>query len=191
MKDSANESRPSQPSEGLHVILGTGAVGCWTARALTDLGVPVRAVNRTGARPELMPDSVEVVSADAHDPARLVASAQGAAVVYQALNPEYHRWAEDFPALQRGALAAARAAGARYVSVENLYMYDSSQVMTDESRVGPVSGTGHLRARMARELADVRLVLATAGIDVAVVDVGTSMLRKAGVFRVSVQLMGR
>ena len=44
---------------------------------------------------------------------------------------------------------------------------------------------------VGRELADLRLVLATAGLDVAVVDVGTSVLRKAGVFRVSVQLMGR
>ncbi len=44
---------------------------------------------------------------------------------------------------------------------------------------------------MARELADLRLVLGTAGLEVAVVDVGTAWLRKADVFRVSVQLMGR
>jgi hypothetical protein len=43
----------------------------------------------------------------------------------------------------------------------------------------------------ARELADMRLVLADAGLDVAVVDVGTPMLRRAGLARVSVQLMGR
>jgi len=43
----------------------------------------------------------------------------------------------------------------------------------------------------ARELADMQLVLADAGVDVAVVDVGTTMLRRAGFARVSVQLMGR
>ena len=43
---------------------------------------------------------------------------------------------------------------------------------------------------VARELADVQLVLADAGIHVAVVDLGTALLRKAGVARVSVQLMG-
>jgi hypothetical protein len=43
----------------------------------------------------------------------------------------------------------------------------------------------------ARELADMQLVLADAGLDVAVVDVGTAMLRRAGFARVSVQLMGR
>ena len=36
-----------------------------------------------------------------------------------------------------------------------------------------------------------QLVLADAGLDVAVVDLGTPMLRRAGVARVSVQLMGR
>lgn len=42
-----------------------------------------------------------------------------------------------------------------------------------------------------RELADVQLVLADAGLHVAVVDLGTSLLRRAGVARVSVQLMAR
>ena len=41
-----------------------------------------------------------------------------ASVVYQALNPPYHQWHEFFPGLQAGALAAAKAAGARYVSIE-------------------------------------------------------------------------
>ena len=44
---------------------------------------------------------------------------------------------------------------------------------------------------VARELADMQLVLADAGVDIAVVDLGTTMLRRAGFARVSVQLMGR
>jgi hypothetical protein len=40
------------PTE-LHVIFGTGPVGCWTARALRSQGRAVRAVNRSGARPSL------------------------------------------------------------------------------------------------------------------------------------------
>ena len=34
---------------------------------------------------------------------------RGARVVYQTLNPPYERWAEKFPALQAGVLAAAEA----------------------------------------------------------------------------------
>ena len=44
---------------------------------------------------------------------------------------------------------------------------------------------------IARELADVQLVLAEAGLHIGVVDVGTPLLRAAGVARVSVQLMSR
>ena len=93
------------------------------------------------------------MKADVADPARAIAAAEGAAVVYQALNPPYHQWEDLFPTLQAGALAAAEAAGARYVSIENLYLYDSSAVMTEDSRVAPASKKGELRRRMAEEVA--------------------------------------
>lgn len=136
----------------LHVILGAGPVGCWTARALVDQGLSVRAVNRSGKRPELMPAEVEMRAADVSDTSQAIAAAEGAATVYQALNPEYHQWHEFFPGLQAGALAAARATGAVYVSVENLYMYDSSGVIREDSPIAPVSKKGALRQRMAEEV---------------------------------------
>ena len=43
--------------------------------------------------------------------------------MYQVLNPPYHRWEAEFPALQAGVLAAAEGAGARLVSMENVYLY--------------------------------------------------------------------
>lgn len=137
----------------LHVIFGTGPVGCWTARALRDLGLPVRAVNRSGHRPELLPVDVEVVAADVSDPAQAISAAEGASVIYQALNPEYHQWHEFFPGLQAGALAAAKATGARYISIDNLYMYDSfAGAITEESSIAPHSRKGELRQRMAEEV---------------------------------------
>lgn len=136
----------------LHVVLGTGPVGCWTAKALCAEGKPVRAVNRSGRRPELMPAEVTVVKADASDPVQAREAAAGASVVYQALNPPYHLWEKLFPALQGGALEAARASGARYVSIENLYMYDSSAPITEDSPIAPVSKKGALRQKMAEEV---------------------------------------
>jgi uncharacterized protein YbjT (DUF2867 family) len=100
----------------LHVILGTGPVGCWTAKALCAEGRAVRAVNRSGQRPELMPAEVIIVKADLSDPVQARKAATGATVVYQALNPPYPLWEGLFPALQAGALEAARANGARYIS---------------------------------------------------------------------------
>jgi len=136
----------------LHVIFGTGPVGCWTARALRQRGGAVRVVNRSGRRPALLPADVEIVKADAADPAQAAAVTEGASVVYQAMNPPYHEWAQRFPALQAGALAAARSAGAAYVSIENLYPYDASRPMTEDAPVAPRSRKGEVRRRMAEEV---------------------------------------
>jgi nucleoside-diphosphate-sugar epimerase len=139
------------PSE-LHVIFGTGPVGCWTARALCGQGRTVRAVNRSGVRPSLMPADVEMAKADVADPTQAATAASGASVVYQALNPPYHLWHELFPALQAAALSAAKTANAKYVSIENLYMYDSTKPMTESSPLAPVSKKGLLRQKMAEEV---------------------------------------
>ena len=99
-----------------------------------------------------MPADVEMAKADVADATQAAAAASGASVVYQALNPPYHRWHELFPALQAAALSAAKTASARYVSIENLYMYDSSQPMTETSPVAPMSKKGVLRQKMAEEV---------------------------------------
>lgn len=139
-------------NEQIHVIFGTGPVGCWIAQALRDMNIPVRAVNRSGKHPDLMPGDVEMVAADASDPQQAIDAARGASVVYQALNPPYHQWHKYFPGLQAGAMAAAKAAGARFVSIENLYMYDSSKPITESSPILPKSKKGELRAKMADEV---------------------------------------
>ena len=138
--------------EQLHVIFGTGPVGCWTARALRELNLPVRAVNRSGKRPSLMPGDIEIIAADVSLEDQAIEAARGAAVVHQATNPQYHEWHLHFPGLQAGALAAAKAAGARFVSIENLYMYDSSSPISEASPIAPRSKKGELRARMAEEV---------------------------------------
>jgi len=140
-------------SRTLHVVFGTGPVGIWTARALVETGQAVRAVNRTGRRPALMPAEVDIVAADASDPTQAAAAARGAAVVYQALNPPYDQWAALFPPLQRAVMDAARAAGARYVSIDNLYGYGpAAGTLTEATPQAPNSRKGRLRAGMTREL---------------------------------------
>jgi nucleoside-diphosphate-sugar epimerase len=138
---------------GLHLIFGTGPVGTWTARALRELGHQVRAVNRTGTRPALMPAEVDIVAADASDLRQALEAARGAAVVYQALNPPYDKWQGLFPPLQRAAMEAARAAGARYVSIDNLYGYGPAQgALTEQTKPQPNSRKGRLRLAMTQEV---------------------------------------
>jgi len=141
-----------------HVVFGTGAIGLATLDALRRRGETVRMVNRSGFAP--VPDGVEVVGGDAADPAFTIAVARGAKVVYQTLNPPYERWAEQFPALQDGVLAAAEAAGARMVSMENVYMYGraAGRPLTEDRAYAAHTKKGRLRGEMARRLLDNRRV---------------------------------
>jgi nucleoside-diphosphate-sugar epimerase len=135
-----------------HVIFGTGAIGLATLAALRRRGETVRLFNRSGTAP--VPDDVEILGGDASDPVFAAAAAQGAQVVYQTLNPPYHRWVELFPGLQASVLAAAQATGARLVSMENVYMYGrpAGQPLTETHPYNAHTKKGRLRARMAREL---------------------------------------
>jgi nucleoside-diphosphate-sugar epimerase len=135
-----------------HVIFGTGAIGLATMEALRARGDRVRMVSRSGrAR---VPDDVEVVGGDASDPDFTAAVAAGAQVVYQTLNPPYDQWAQLFPALQAGVVAAAEANGARLVSVENVYMYGrpDGRPLTEDRPHDAHTDKGQLRSRMSREL---------------------------------------
>ena len=140
----------------LHVIFGTGPAGCWTARALVEAGLSVRAINRSGERPEFLPADVEIVAvADAADAEQSTRAADGADVVYQCLNPPVPLWAELFPPLQDAVIAAAKVAGARYVSMENLYGFGPvTGPMTESTPIQPTTRKGRVRAEMAAQLAD-------------------------------------
>lgn len=116
------------------------------------MGITVRAVNRSGKRPDLMPKDVEIIAADLSDPQQAIEAAQDATVLYQALNPPYAKWHDQFPVLQSSALTAAKSTGARYISIENLYMYDPAAPITENSPVQPRSSKGILRAKMAEEV---------------------------------------
>jgi nucleoside-diphosphate-sugar epimerase len=135
-----------------HVIFGTGAIGLATFDALRRRGETARLVNRSGSA--RVPEDVEVIGGDARDPAFATAVADGAQVIYQTLNPPYAEWTAQFPLLQTGVLAAAEAAGARLVSMENVYMYGrpTGRVLTEDRAYDAHTKKGQLRGRMAREL---------------------------------------
>jgi len=102
-------------SSELHVVFGSGPVGQAVVETLLAQGRPVRVVSRSGTRRSL-PASVEVVRGDATHPkdTRLVCS--GASHVYHCANaPDYQRWPQQFPPLQRGIMAGAAAADARLI----------------------------------------------------------------------------
>lgn len=135
-----------------HVVFGAGAVGRALTETLVRRGETVRVVNRSGQAP--VPDGVQVLAGDARDPQFTREAARGAAVVYQVLNPGYHRWAQEFPALQAGVIAAAEAADARLVSLDNVYMYGrpDEHPFAEDHPDAAHTRKGIVRAQMARDL---------------------------------------
>ena len=81
-------------------------------------------------------------------------AAKGATVIYQCLNAPYTKWAERFPPLQRGVLAAAERSGALLVSLENLYAYGPTGgvPMTEDLPLSASTVKGCTRAAMTQEL---------------------------------------
>jgi nucleoside-diphosphate-sugar epimerase len=135
-----------------HVVLGAGAVGMAIAEALVRRGKSVRVVNRSGLR-EAVAD-VESVRGDVTDAAFLASATHRARVIYQALNPPYHRWAQDFPGLQAAAIGAGQAADARLVVMDNVYMYGrpNGRPFTEDRDYDADTRKGRVRAGMARDL---------------------------------------
>lgn len=135
----------------LHVIFGAGPAGRATLHALNERGLRVRVITRSSQ--PMLPEGVELLHGDATDAVFTARACQGACTVYQTLNAPYDQWAERFPPLQRGVLAGARAAGARLVSLENLYAYGPVDgEMTEDLPLAPTTRKGRVRAEMTREL---------------------------------------
>jgi nucleoside-diphosphate-sugar epimerase len=138
-------------SDNLNVIFGTGPVGMAVMRELHKRSKRVRMVNRSGKAS--LPAGVELVSADVTDATLAIEVAQGADVIYHALNVPYHRWYDVFPKLNAGAVAAAEANGAKLVVMDNLYMYGHhADPLTETTPQAPTTRKGQLRAELAAGL---------------------------------------
>jgi len=139
----------------LHVIFGTGPVGMAVMDALCAEDITnIRMVNRSGRTAEPLPENVELVSGDAAAPAFAIQAAEGAAYVYNALNPPYSKWLDLFPGLQSAVLAGAEAAGAKLVVMENLYGYGDpdGQPMREDTPYNAHTRKGKLRVQMHHDL---------------------------------------
>jgi nucleoside-diphosphate-sugar epimerase len=112
----------------LHVVVGAGPVGLATARLLAAQGHEVLLVSRSGAGPQVA--GVRREGADVADADRLCRLADGAAALYNCVNPpSYTVWPEFWPPVAAAFLTAAEKTGAVLVTAAALYPY------------GPVDGS--------------------------------------------------
>lgn len=138
------------PAPGTHLVVGAGAVGSATARLLADSGVDVVIVSRSGSGPDH--EHIRRVAADASSVAALLAAAPQAAVVYNCVNPEYHRWPTDWPPIAASLLAYAERTGAVLATVSNLYVYGPVDVpMTEDLPLAAPGAKAKVRIGMWQE----------------------------------------
>ena len=124
-------------SEQFHLVVGAGPIGSAVTRQLVAQGRRVRVVTRGGSGPD--GPLVEKVAADAGDAAGLTELAAGAGVIYNCVNPQYQRWATDWPPVADALLAAAESSGAVLATTANLYVYGEVDApMTEQT---PLNGT--------------------------------------------------
>jgi nucleoside-diphosphate-sugar epimerase len=97
---------------------------------------------------------MEIRAGDVGDPAFAREACEGAAVIYECLNPGWRSWPTVFPRLQANLLEGAAAARARYVSFQNLWMYGRThgRPLTEDLPHAPEGPNAAARARMAEEL---------------------------------------
>ena len=134
-------------SQRTHLVVGAGPIGSAVVRRLAGAGDRVRVVTRSGSGPDL--PGVERVAADASDAVRLGELAAGADVVYNCVNPQYHRWTTDWPPIADALLRAAESSGAVLVTTSNLYGYgEVDGPMTERMPLAATGTKGRVRARM-------------------------------------------
>jgi len=138
-----------------HVIFGTGPLGLAVMQALINDGeTSIRMINRSGSAN--VPDSIEVVKADAYNTEHTKQVTLGAEVIYQCAQPAYQDWQARFPSLQASILAAATHNTAKLVLGDNLYLYGDTNghPIHEGLPAKPHTKKGKVRAQMAQTALD-------------------------------------
>ena len=138
------------------LVIGAGVIGSRVAEMLAGQGHRVSVVSRRGSGPA----GVTHVAADAADAGAMARLAEGAVVIYNCVNPPYHRWPADWPPIAASVLGAAERSGAVLVTLSNLYGYgpasrslgvsgyDEAHPMTEGTPLAATGPKGRIRARV-------------------------------------------
>lgn len=136
-------------SGGRAVVLGAGPVGRALVGRLQSEGVETRVATRSGQA--AVPSDVEVVAADVSDRQQAIRACASAEIVYGCIGFDYQGWAQQWPPIMAGMLDGAAAAGARFVFMDNCYMYGPvSGPMTEDLPLTDYGTKPAIRSRITR-----------------------------------------
>lgn len=134
-----------------HVVVGTGPLGLAVMRELLIRGKEVIMVNQKSFID--LPKDVILIHANVSNFEEAANAFKGATVVYHCAKPDYTKWPEQFPNLNKGIIYGTSQAGAKLIYADNLFMYGSSKQPYNESSLNLASDRkGLVRAQMAEEV---------------------------------------
>ena len=148
---------------GIHVVVGAGPVGKALAELLANDGESVIVITRSGSGPTHK--NITRAAADISDLSKLLEIAPKAVAIYNCANPEYSKWAKEWPPMAAAFLSYAEKTGAVLVTCSNLYGYGPVDVpMTESLPLNAPGVNGKVRAKMwmdAKALHDAGKIKAT------------------------------
>lgn len=137
------------------IVLGAkGRFGRAAVAAFANAGWSVTAFGRNWDTAPT--DRVKRIEGNAKDAAALAKACQGQAIIVNAINPPYEKWAGELPDLTRSIIAAVRASGATVIIPGNVYNYGAGmpETFAENTAWAPTTRKGKLRVEMERSYRD-------------------------------------
>ena len=146
-----------------HVVLGSGLVGSLLAKLLAESGSQVIIASRSGKGPEHK--NIVCAKANASSFIDLYSLCDKPKVIYNCVNPPYHKWKTEWPPISNSLNEYAEKTQAVLVTCSNLYGYGPHDgALTEDLPLNAKWTNGRVRADMwlaAKALNDSKKIRAT------------------------------
>jgi len=139
-----------------NIVFGTGPLGYWVMKFLSDQGNKVTLVSKSGKTHLELPEGVQVKSANSKNAEEVYKVCKDADAVYYCAMPPYTDWPNNFPDMIKGLIDGVSKTNAKIIFGDNLYMYGSINGEPLKENL-PYAATGHkgkTRALIANMLFD-------------------------------------
>jgi nucleoside-diphosphate-sugar epimerase len=139
-----------------NIVFGTGPLGYWVMKFLSDQGNKVTLVSKSGKTHHKLPEGVEIKSANSKNSEEVYKVCKDADAVYYCAMPPYTDWPNNFPDMIKGLIDGVSRTNAKIIFGDNLYMYGPTNGKPIKENL-PYAATGHkgkTRALIANMLLD-------------------------------------
>ncbi|MEE9431948.1 MAG: NAD-dependent epimerase/dehydratase family protein [Melioribacteraceae bacterium] len=140
----------------INIVFGTGPLGYWVMKFLSDQGNKVTLVSRTGKTHHELPEGVEIKSANSKNTDEVYNICKDADAVYYCAMPPYTDWPNNFSDMIKGLIEGVAKTNAKIIFGDNLYMYGSTNGQPINESL-PYNAPGHkgkVRSQIANMLLD-------------------------------------